>query len=111
MFVIPQKEYKDAPFLNTHSPIEFKDSLNNHFGVDGFVNLTDRARVPAPEFTKEEVGAAFDEAAACMSVGWRRSDAETGYRFGDETSPSGRVHTWTKPGNSSGLGPAFGVAS
>jgi hypothetical protein len=69
VFILAQKEYAEADFIKKNGPIAFGDSLNNHFNIVGFVNLTDRARVPAPEFTIEEVARAFDEAAACMGAG------------------------------------------
>jgi hypothetical protein len=68
VFVIAQSEYEERKFLAQNSPLKFTDSLNNHFRVESFINLTDGARAQAPEFTDPKVAAAFNEAAACMTV-------------------------------------------
>jgi hypothetical protein len=67
-FVLAQTEHKDKNFLSKNEPTDFSDALNNHFKVEGFINIKDLNRRAAPEFTEKAVAAAFDEATASMTV-------------------------------------------
>lgn len=76
VFIIDQKDYNESNFIEHNSPLKFPDSLNNHFEVKAFINLADKARAQAPEYTEEKVAAAFNEAGACMIVGaWNAAAA------------------------------------
>lgn len=68
VFVLAQKEPTDSDFLRQNEPTAYMDSLNNHFAIEGFINLGDVKRRTAPEFTAGPVASAFDEATACMTV-------------------------------------------
>lgn len=69
VFIAVQSRYDDNDRIRTNGPLDFPDSLDNHYEVRRFVNLTDRVDVQAPEHTDEKVAAAFAEAALCMKVG------------------------------------------
>jgi hypothetical protein len=68
IFLISQKTIQDRDFLDQHSPLEFRESLNLHFDVDRWISLRDRPTEKAPEYVPEAVKAAFEEGAACLSI-------------------------------------------
>jgi hypothetical protein len=59
-----------------NQPERFRGSLNTFFDVRGFVNLTDNARVSAPEHTPPEIAAIFAEAASSIALSnWNAAGA------------------------------------
>jgi Domain of unknown function (DUF4145) len=68
VFVMSQKHIEDEEYLDNHPPTDFSGSLSNHFDVDRFISLADKARIAAPEHTPESVASAFSEASACATV-------------------------------------------
>jgi hypothetical protein len=63
-----QKQPNFSEIPNHDAPEKLNGTLNQHLGIDGFINLRDRVHVSAPEHTQENVAAAFNEAAACITV-------------------------------------------
>ena len=51
------------------SPLKVKDSLNNYFRVQGFINLKDLAMAKPPDHVPERIANVFKEAATCLTVG------------------------------------------
>jgi hypothetical protein len=57
------------------SLVAFKDALNKHFEVDRFIGLRDTVSQKAPEHLTKEITDAFDEGAACLSIGCNNAAA------------------------------------
>ncbi|MGY4332784.1 hypothetical protein ACVWWG_007201 [Bradyrhizobium sp. LB7.2] len=59
-----------------NAPEKFQDSLSPHFEIEGFVNLSDRANVEAPEHTPPLIAEVFREAASSIAVNnWNAAGA------------------------------------
>jgi hypothetical protein len=69
-FIISLHDYDARQKFRDHGNlVAFPDSLNRHFRVEQYVNLTHMASVAPPEHLPEEIAATFREAATCLSVG------------------------------------------
>jgi hypothetical protein len=71
IFLIALKEYKtrEAFYKSADAIVKYSDSLNPYFSIDRYVSLRDQVSVPAPEHLPAPIKAAFDEGAACFSIG------------------------------------------
>lgn len=68
IFVISEDRYSDADFIRKTGLLNIKGSVNNYIRIEGFINLKDIAKIPPPEYLPENIKAAFEEGAACMSA-------------------------------------------
>jgi hypothetical protein len=69
VFVIEEETGHDIHLFSDTSPLKVKDSLNNYFRVQGFINLKDLAKAKPPEHVPERIAKVFQEAATCLAVG------------------------------------------
>jgi hypothetical protein len=67
VFLISQKEYKFQEHPHQMSPEKIDASLNPHFKVARYINLTDNAQVRAPDHTPPDIAKVFAEAATCLA--------------------------------------------
>ncbi len=56
-------------FYGGRKIVEFQGSLNPHFRIERYIGLRDNIGLTPPEHLPKSIGDAFDEAAACLSIG------------------------------------------
>jgi hypothetical protein len=71
IFLIALKEYKarETFYKSADAIVKYPDALNPHFSIDRYISLRDQVHVPAPEHLPAPIKDAFDEGAACFSIG------------------------------------------
>jgi hypothetical protein len=55
--------------------VKYPGSLNPHFEIDHFISLRDNAAQKSPDYLPEEIQNAFNEGAACLSIGCNNAGA------------------------------------
>jgi hypothetical protein len=56
--------------VNTEQQVkDYDGSLNDCFGIEGYLSLKDRDPIPPPEHLSEKIETAFREGATCMAAG------------------------------------------
>src|ERR1700687_3935453 len=68
IFVLSEKTDAAHEFFKKNSPATLDDSLNNHFAVDSYISLKDRAAYSSPEHVPKNIADAFNEGATCLAV-------------------------------------------
>lgn len=68
VFVIAEDTGHDIKLFAESSPLKVKDSLNNYFRVEGFINLKDMARLKPPNHVPDPIANIFNEGATCLTV-------------------------------------------
>jgi hypothetical protein len=62
-------------FYKTNGLVAYPDALNPHFKIEGFVNLRDNTAQKPPEHLPEDIENAFNEGAACLTIGCNNAAA------------------------------------
>lgn len=76
IFVLAQRDIRFNEREEIARPYTIKGVLNNHFDVDGFINIAHRSNSEAPEHTPDEIAAVFKEGASSISIGnWNAAGA------------------------------------
>lgn len=69
ILVLRQKHIEDADLITRFGPLAgFKNGLENHFEVTGYIALKDLAARPCPEHVPPAVAVAFNEGATCVAA-------------------------------------------
>ncbi|HVU86084.1 MAG TPA: DUF4145 domain-containing protein [Pirellulales bacterium] len=76
VLIAEQSQYADINVLQTHGPLIFQDSLNNHFHLRGFLSTKDNQSIEAPEHVPAPIAGVFNEGGTCVAVGcWNAASA------------------------------------
>ena len=70
IWLIGLREYNEREtFYGGEKIVKFQGSLNPHFRIERHISLRDNVGIRPPEHLTKEMGDAFNEATACLSVG------------------------------------------
>lgn len=67
-FILTNRANTDYKTINGIGLMEFKDALNKHMEIDGFIGLKNLVNVKPPEYIPEEIEDIFREGATCLAV-------------------------------------------
>ena len=62
-------------FINRAGLFTYPDALNPYFSIDRYISLRDNTAEKSPEHLSEEIENAFNEGAACLSIGCNNAAA------------------------------------
>ena len=70
IFLVALNEYQSKDyFAKDNALVTHAEGLNRHFEIDQFISLRDNITEPPPEHLPGDIQNAFNEGAACMSIG------------------------------------------
>ena len=75
IFVLSDNDIDVSKHIGADPFLEFKGSLDGLLRFEGLITLKDKDVDPPPEFVPDDIGAAFDEGAKCLSVGCHNASA------------------------------------
>jgi hypothetical protein len=67
-FWLRQTSREETRLIEQHGVRGFKDSLNKHFSIEGYVSLKDQNARKPPDHLPLEISTVFAEGATCMAV-------------------------------------------
>ena len=70
VFLLSEKNIdRNSPFDKENGLVQFSDSLNNAFNIEGFISLKDYISVKIPEHLPPAIARPFREGASCFAIG------------------------------------------
>jgi hypothetical protein len=68
IFLVAQRDITDKHLFHDQRLAQLSDSINKFVEDEGYICIRDMAQFSAPDHVPDEIKAAFNEAAVCMSV-------------------------------------------
>ena len=69
IFVLSENVDGDYAYVHEHGLVAIDASLNRYVDIERFINISDLAAQPPPEYLPPEIEASFNEAAKCLAIG------------------------------------------